>query len=291
MILNNKTLTKLRELINEGTEYRTGPKLVKFFNALGFCDTYGGSNFPSRWKYTEDKLCQINGTPELDRCIKEVFAPINFVEDINKLDKLIQDFNKYLVFDGWKVVRNNQNISFERNTNIEEVLKKSSIGTDQESMFLSQVFKDIPLDKIINDENIYKILQNRMDEAKQAIKNHLYLSAILLCGSILEGVLLHIEVTYPKLFNQATSSPKNKDGKNKPFTDWSLSDSINVAKEVGFLSEDVKKFSHVLRVFRNYIHPYEQMSHNFVPDEHTVNICFQVLKAALYQINRKLNQP
>lgn len=290
MILNNKTLTKLRELINEGTEYRTGPKLVKFFNALGFCDTYG-ANFPSRWRYTEDRLCQINGTPELDRCIKEVFAPINFVEDINKLDKLIQDFNKYLVFDGWKVVRNNQNISFERNTNIEEVLKKGSIENDQESMFLSQVFKDIPLDKIINDENIYKILQNRMDEAKQAIKNHLYLSAILLCGSILEGVLLHIEVTYPKLFNQATSSPKNKDGKNKPFTDWSLSDSINVAKEIGFLSEDVKKFSHVLRGFRNYIHPYEQMSHNFVPDEHTVNICFQVLKAALYQINRKLSQP
>jgi hypothetical protein len=40
MNLQSKTLEKLRTLINEETEYRSGPKLVDFFNDLGFRDAY-----------------------------------------------------------------------------------------------------------------------------------------------------------------------------------------------------------------------------------------------------------
>jgi hypothetical protein len=45
MVLNSKTLEKLRLLINEETVYRSGPQLVKFFNDLGFDDAYG-QGFP-----------------------------------------------------------------------------------------------------------------------------------------------------------------------------------------------------------------------------------------------------
>ena len=40
MQLQQKTLEKLRILINEETEYRSGPKLVDFFNDLGSNDGY-----------------------------------------------------------------------------------------------------------------------------------------------------------------------------------------------------------------------------------------------------------
>jgi hypothetical protein len=61
MILSHQALEKLREIINgDNTDrYRSGPKLVEFFNRLGFRDTYG-QGFPSRWKYTDEKLKQIN---------------------------------------------------------------------------------------------------------------------------------------------------------------------------------------------------------------------------------------
>jgi len=52
MNINLKSLEKLRELINEETEYRSGPKLVSFFNELGFNDSYR-QGFPSRWFFTE----------------------------------------------------------------------------------------------------------------------------------------------------------------------------------------------------------------------------------------------
>lgn len=69
MVLNSKTLEKLRNLINADTTYRSDPKLVIFFNQLGFNDSYD-QGFPSRHIYTDDKLQQINGTPELDEILK-----------------------------------------------------------------------------------------------------------------------------------------------------------------------------------------------------------------------------
>ena len=75
MQISQKTIEKLRTIINEDTEYRSGPQLVTFFNDLGFNDSYG-QGFPSRWMYTEEKIKAINGTAELDKCIKNIFAPI-----------------------------------------------------------------------------------------------------------------------------------------------------------------------------------------------------------------------
>ncbi|MBT6230208.1 MAG: hypothetical protein HOI47_26490, partial [Candidatus Scalindua sp.] len=118
MILGKKTLEKLRQLINEETEYRSGPQLVNLFNELGFNDTYG-QGFPSRWVFTDEKLDKINGTPELDKCIKNVFAPINFVERVQELDNFIADFNKYLAFDKWRVVRNSAEIDFQKLDRVE----------------------------------------------------------------------------------------------------------------------------------------------------------------------------
>ena len=82
-----------------------------------------------------------------------------------------------------------------------------------------------------------------------------------------------------KDFNQSSLSPKDKLGKVKQFEEWTLNDFINVARDLGLVGEDVKKFSHALRDFRNYIHPFQQMASKFNPDQHTAKICWQVLQA------------
>jgi uncharacterized protein with HEPN domain len=68
--------------------------------------------------------------------------------------------------------------------------------------------------------------------------------------------------------------------------DWTLNDFINIARDLNLVGEDVKKFSHALRDFRNYIHPYQQMSSGFNPDGHTAKICWQVLQAAITQLSK-----
>ena len=283
MLLSKKTLEILRSIINgDGTDhYRSGPKLVSFFNQLGFNDAYG-QGFPSRWAYTDDRLQRINGTPELDKCIKMTFAVIDFVGEIDTLDQLIAQFNQYMAFDKWQVIRDNEIISFKRLDKI--VISKSQRESSeiQEEDFLKQTF-DVNVGKLQLDANISDIVKYRLCEVEACIKSEAPLAAIFMIGSILEGILLGVATAYPKQFNQAKSAPRDKTSV-RAFPEWTLNNMIDVATEIGVLKQDVQKFSHVVRDFRNYIHPYQQMATQFLPDKHTAIICFQVLKAAIYQI-------
>lgn len=284
MILQQKTLEKLRELINEETQYRKGHEIVAFFNELGFNDTYG-QGFPSRWVYTDEKLNKINGTPEIDKCIKKLFAPVNYISRFKELDNFISDFNQYLAFDNWKVVREGKEIIFKKAGEIDFEQSESN-GELKEDDFLNREFKDVQLESIGLDGIITEILNLRFEEIKKCLNSDAPLSVIFLCGSTLEGILLGIALKQPKEFNSANSAPKNQEGKVKKLHNWTLNNLINTSYEIGLLKEDVKKFSHSLRDFRNYIHPYEQLGSRFNPDKHTAQISWQVLKAAIYQLGK-----
>ncbi|MCA3249897.1 MAG: hypothetical protein INF41_05725 [Rhodospirillaceae bacterium] len=150
--------------------------------------------------------------------------------------------------------------------------------------FLHHEFTIPNIQKLPLETRAVPIVESRLDEAKKAFNVGAYLSVIFLCGSVLEAVLLSAAQKEPVRFNQAAGSPKNNDDKVKQFHEWSLSQLIDVSSEVGLLKPDVKKFSHGLRYFRNYIHPYEEMNTGFTPDEHTAKLCFQVVKAALASV-------
>lgn len=288
MILQAKTLEKLRNIINEESEYRSGPNLIRFFNDLGFNDVYK-QGFPSRWIYTDSRLNEINGKPELDKCIKKVFAVNNYIGEINKLDNLIKDFNQYLAFEKWRIKRVNDQIHFEKLDKVVVENESNSIeSVKSEEEFLNQEFDDINIYSLGLDGFISDVLQNRFEEIKLCLQYGIPLSSIFLIGSTLEGLLLGVALQNPQIYNQTKSSPRDiSTGKVKQFHLWSLSNLIDVSYEVGFLKEDVKKFSHALRDFRNYIHPYEQMSSRFNPDTYTAKICWQVLKAVVNQLSKR----
>ncbi len=147
--------------------------------------------------------------------------------------------------------------------------------------FLAREFAVPNIQKMPIDSQFVSIIEARLNEALTALGAGAHLSVIFLCGSVLEAVLLGAARQTPERFNQANVTPKAANGSPKPFHDWNLAQLIDVTSEVGILKPDIKKFSHGLREFRNYIHPYQQMLSRFAPDEHTAKVCFQVLKAAL----------
>lgn len=285
MIINDKSIEKLRNLINEETEYRSGPKLIEFFKDLGFNDSYG-QGFPSRWKYTDDRIRRINGKPELDKCIKKLFNPVNFIGRTSELDNHIKGLNQYLTFDKWQIVRKGTEITFKKADKIELHDDNVELKADE---FLSREFDEISIDALGLDSIVSEVLKIRFAEIKNCFAAKAHLSVIFLSGSSLEGILLGIALKSPKEFNQAKSAPKEKEGKVKQFPDWTLSQLIDVSFEIGLIKDDVKKFSHALRDFRNYIHPYQQICSGFNPDHHTAKICFQVLKAGVSQLSK--NKP
>ena len=186
---------------------------------------------------------------------------------------------------------------FENRNNIEKHTNKSYIKcreivnnllgvrptkeVDEENQFLKQSIQVKNIEKLDIESSVILILSARLQEAERCYKSKAWLSVIFLSGSILEGALLGKAQKNPKDFNSSSISPKDNFGKVKPFHEWSLAQFIDVSCDIGVLKEEIKKFGHGLRDFRNYIHPYQQMLSGYQPDKHTAKICLQVLKAAI----------
>lgn len=131
------------------------------------------------------------------------------------------------------------------------------------------------------EQKIVPIIESRLAEVDRTFGAKAYLSSVVMCGSILEAVLLGQAEREPEKFNRSKAAPKTTEGKIKQFCDWKLADLIDVARELGILRPDAHKFSHYLRDFRNYIHPNQQMQSGFMPDKHTARMCVDALRAAL----------
>lgn len=158
-------------------------------------------------------------------------------------------------------------------------------GVSSEHEFMAKEFSQLSLDRLNIDLQFQSVIEQRIDEIHKTLKAGAALSVVFLCGSTLEGLLLDAAAKNAQKFNQAASAQQDKEGKIKPFHDWTLECLINTAHEVGLLSLDIKKHSHALRDFRNYIHPRQQAVQNFKPDSHTAKISWQVLQAAIANLS------
>jgi hypothetical protein len=141
------------------------------------------------------------------------------------------------------------------------------------------------LAKLVQDEELAKILSQRWEESFHTFEAKSYLSTIILLGSFLEGVLLDKVQSNKKQANQAKSAPKAED-KTRPFNEWTLNDLIKVAYECRWLDKDVKVFSEALRDYRNLVHPREQLRHQTYPDEGTCRVAREVVEAALEDLSK-----
>jgi len=157
--------------------------------------------------------------------------------------------------------------------------------------FLQKNYPKIDLSKLELDSAYEQVVKQRIDEIKIALTNNMPLSAIFLLGSTLEGLLLELAIKNPKIFNTAKAAPKTKVLKPLDFHSWTLNSLIDVAYEMDFLDLNVKKFSHDLKDFRNYIHPRQQLVENFKPNIQTAEISYKVLEAVIANLsNRNYNE-
>jgi hypothetical protein len=84
------------------TPYIKGLELVRFFNKHGCNDTYE-HGFPSRWKYTEDKLRQLNGTDTIRQIIEEIVDPRRFHGLPLVVDNAVKEINDFLKYDKFEL--------------------------------------------------------------------------------------------------------------------------------------------------------------------------------------------
>lgn len=134
---------------------------------------------------------------------------------------------------------------------------------------------------LVTDTELVRVLSNRWTEANLSFEAGAYLATVILLGSILEGVLLSKIEQNPAQANKASSCPKDRSGKPLPFPDWKLQNLIEVAHECGWLKKQYKDFSHVIRDYRNFVHPNKERKEGIVFDINICKVVWEVVSAAL----------
>jgi hypothetical protein len=265
--------------------YRSSMYLTRFFKAVGIPAVHDGST--RKW-WVLDVLTGLSPA-DAETVILRLVDLREYRGDEAQLGLAVRSMRAILAMENLTVGFDGATPELRRGARIEideEKLAKSAPTVD-ESEFLNRRFtEELRIADLALDAGIREFIQARVDEA-QASPRQTPLATIFLLGSALEGVLLAIGVTHPEAFMSSSASPKDRSGTTKQLPEWTLSQLIDVARSVGLLELDVAKFSHILRDFRNYIHPYEQMAHGFRPDQHTVDICWQVFRAAYSQIKAR----
>jgi hypothetical protein len=269
-------------------KYRSSYFLTKFFKDAGINIEHDGTS-RKRWVYA---LLERLTPSQTEKVLMRLADRREYQGDIEKLKKVIKELNVALAIDGFKVTYDNNLpvIRFADPFIIDDNTVNEPIYVDEDDFLRKQFSDDIDISELGLDSIVTEYLQSRVNEVQSSPRQKVHLGTIFLLGSTLEGILLGVAIKDSHKFLLAESAPKDgKTGKVRKISDWRLNDLINVSTELGLLSLDVKNFSHTLREFRNYIHPYEQMSKGFKPDSHTVDICWHVFKAAFSQLkeNRK----
>lgn len=173
---------------------------------------------------------------------------------------------------GWELNKNGQNY-------IINLLNKIPVSTK------SIEFSYIDFKKTIKDNiQLAELLNSRVNEIEKNISVQAYLSAVIMMGSLLEGFLLYLMNKYTKQANQSRVVPKRQDGTTKAINELKLFEMINIAHDLGWIKNNTKRFSHSLRIYRNLVHPYEQLKENEFPDRGTCDICVAVVNAGINEL-------
>lgn len=108
--------------IEEYYTYKSGPKLVRFFNQyFNHNDTYG-QGFPSRWRYVFDKLVYFLNSNTFDKFLNIILSQeyimsdkqCSLVEAVTRAEKVFNELNKRLKANFYKITKNGKEYHFIR---------------------------------------------------------------------------------------------------------------------------------------------------------------------------------
>jgi len=133
---------------------------------------------------------------------------------------------------------------------------------------------------LVSDTEMRAILIRRWEECAICVHARASLAATVMMGGLLETLLLtrvHQFSDKAKIF-RATTAPKDKAGKPLPLGDWTLRNYIDVAHELKWITQTEKDLGVVLRDYRNYIHPFKELSHGIKLEPNDSMILWELSK-------------
>lgn len=157
-------------------------------------------------------------------------------------------------------------------------------GSERISYLLRRSQEDRPSDEFwfISNPDVQRQLAADWQEAQRVHQAKAWKSCVILCGGILEGMLLDVlrqdEQQAREVYQRLRKKPP------PDLTGWYLVDLVDVAKETGILAKGTDHLSHAIREFRNLIHPGRQIREKVKLTEEEADIALSVVRICLREL-------
>jgi hypothetical protein len=253
--LDDAILERVASIIcgdDAGLLYRRGFEIVKFFRAAGW-------SVPDEIDYSRHAwtLAQLQDGPSdgaaLARLVLRLADRREYLDEEPAYRRVLDELNTVLAFEGYTVVS--------------EQGRPRLVEIEQESHRMAAPIElTASLSQIVSDRQFGDQLRGRLEEAHRCWQSGSPTAAIIMLGSVLEGVLYDVAVS------------RHMTGKAP--TDH-LESLINLAHDNRWIAKDVVDYAHVLRDHRNLVHPRKQWKQAYAPKDDTVAIAWRVVVAAL----------
>jgi len=265
--IDENTLERVADLVcdTDGPNHRQAWELPRFLRKAGWAGVpeYDESG-RRRWVLAQ-LLSRRSDQAAIEQVLCRLADPLEYDEP-RQAQRVAQELNRFLALEGLKV-------TYAGGRPHVVALPAAMIAPDAPA----PVHLQRELGSFIQDPRLAAILRQRLDEVHTCREHGACLATIILLGSILEGALLDVATRFVEAAMRSSRAPADGRKVNR----WSLSELIDVGHERGWIQSDVQRFSHVLRDYRNFVHPREQQKRDEFPDQDTVSVCWDVVIAAL----------
>lgn len=257
-LLDDNVLEEIAWLIygdDSAPHYRTGRELQKFFTAAGLSDA--GECDGYRKDYVLEQLQNHRDDPDSMRAVVLRLAdPREYLGAPEVWNAVVSELNELLAVEGYQVKHSG------KTPELVEVAASFSRPLSETPLALTG-----NLAEIVSVDELGEQLQARLDEAHTCWASGAHTAAIIMLGSVLEGVLYDVAIS-------------RHDGTGKEPSDH-LETLINLAQSKGWFATDLSDYAHVLRNHRNLVHPKKQWTQSYSPKDDTVRIAWNVVVAVL----------
>lgn len=231
--------------------YRRGFEIEKFFRAAGWdVDECEGG----RKNWTLEQLQDRSDDPDALRAVLLRLAdPREYIGAREAHSEVVHALNELLALEGYQVVHDSGRPS---------VVERELLP--QRPLTRAPLELRASLAEVVSDRVFGEQLRKRLDEASTCWSAGASVAAIVMLGSVLEGVLYDVAVA------RGARKPEDNLGKL-----------LDLAKREEWIAKDAFDFADVLRQHRNIVHPKKQRDEALDPDEDTVLMAWNVVVTAL----------
>ncbi|MDA3630281.1 hypothetical protein OU415_32980 [Saccharopolyspora sp. WRP15-2] len=266
--LDDNVLSRLANLIcgDDSTPYyRRSFEIENFFRAAGWTDVGELEGYRKQWVL--EQLHRHRNRPDrIQAVVLRLADRREYLDEKEVWDTVVAELNELLAIEGFRV-----NFHGTRPQLVVDEPMTSRPASDTPIALTTSIAE------IVSDQAFGQQLQSRLDEALVCWQSGAPTAAIIMLGSVMEGVL------YDVARNLHT-------GDGKAPTDH-LESLINLAQVKGWIAKDLTDYVHVLRDHRNLVHPKKQWTQSYSPKDGTVRIAWNVVVAALNDLAAVVKNP